>query len=230
VKRVSIRWTSALGAIAVALISGCASASRPAPRPASAPPPRPAAPAEARPAPARRVGEQDLAARERPEGAAPAPSDGVETTGEAPPDQPTLLASIGPSTPPERAASIRLTDAGRKLLEAGDTRAALDRIESAVKLDPSNPYAYYWLAQVHAGNGRPDQALMYADKAIVLFGSGNRQAQGDAYALRGRVFEQVGRFPDAREAYRRALAAQPNNVAARVGLARLGDPATTAAP
>jgi Flp pilus assembly protein TadD len=40
--------------------------------------------------------------------------------------------------------------------------------------------------------------------------------------LQGAVFEQVGRYPDARKAYQQALGADPQNSAARVALARLG--------
>jgi Flp pilus assembly protein TadD len=225
VRAASTRWTPALGTVALFLLGGCAAAPRPAPQ---APPARKPAPVVARPQPTPRLSEEDLARRENRNIGRTAEDQGPSTSEAAADEAPTLLASIGPSTPPERAASIRLTDSGRKLLESGDAQGALDRIESAVKLDPTNPHAYYWLAQVHWQNGRLDQTLSYSEKAIVLFAPSERQAQSEAYTLRGRVLEQVGRFPDARQAYRRALSVQPGNVAARAGLARIGDEETTA--
>jgi tetratricopeptide (TPR) repeat protein len=39
--------------------------------------------------------------------------------------------------------------------------------------------------------------------------------------LEGAAFEAVGRYPDARKAYQKAVEADPNNLAARVGVARL---------
>jgi len=47
-----------------------------------------------------------------------------------------------------------------------------------------------------------------------------------AYSLQGAVYEEVGRYPDARAAYRKALSADAQNLAARVGIARLGGEAT----
>jgi hypothetical protein len=163
---------------------------------------------------------------------ADAPSDGSALPGEeqpspapvAPPDPQTMLASIGPATPPQRVASLRLTDEGRLLLDQGNAAAALDRIEKAVKIDPSNPHGYYWLAQVHYHNGRADQALAFADKAASLFTPAERSWLAQTYTFRGSILERAGRFKEARASYRRAVRIEPGDVAARAGLARLGEP------
>lgn len=223
----------ALGWALAALLAGCTPAQtrKPPPLPSPAvsrrePPPtaRPVAPA---------IGEEKLGSTR------PLPGDGgsVAVPGEsgghlgeaasppvAPPDPEMLLALIGPTTPPQRAASLRLTDAGRRMLESGDTAGALDRIEKAVKVDPSNPHGYYWLAQVHLHNGRLDQALAFSEKSIVLFSQGDRAWLAQAYTFRASILEKAGRFPEARSAYRHAVQVEPGNVAARAGLGRLGEP------
>lgn len=139
-----------------------------------------------------------------------------------PPDPAMMLASIDASTPPARVASLRLTDEGRVLLAGSDATAALDRLERAVKIDPSNPHAYYWLARVHEQGGRSDQALAFADKAIALFPQGEEVWLAQTYIFRAAILERIGRFPEARASYGRAVRAEPGNVAARAGLARLG--------
>lgn len=140
-----------------------------------------------------------------------------------PPPQPaTVLASITAQTSPQRATSIRLADEGRRLLERGEFPAALDRLESAVRIDPANPHAYYWLARLHYANGRSDLAIAFADKAAALFGRGDRAWLSQAYTFKASVCEELGRFAEARQAYDRAVAAEPGNLPARAGLARLG--------
>lgn len=155
--------------------------------------------------------------------AASDPFGGAEVV--APPDPARLLDSIGPGTSPERATSVRLTDEGRRLLQDGDDAAAIDRIERALKIDPTNAHGYYWLAQVHARRGRLDQALAFADKAAILFSAGDQAWLVQTYTFRASILEGAGRFPEARASYRRAVDLQPGSVAARAGLARLGDPA-----
>jgi Flp pilus assembly protein TadD len=154
----------------------------------------------------------------------------VQIAAVAAPDPAEILTSIGPGTPPERATSLRLIDEGRRLLEGGDDAAALDRIESAVKIDPSNPHGYYWLAQAHLRRGRFDQALAFAQKASVLFGPSERVWLVQTYTFQASVLERAGRFPEARESYRKAVDLEPGSVAARAGLARLGGAPPSAQP
>src|SRR5262249_42246004 len=153
---------------AIILLSSCATqtSSRPAPAPA---PRREAAQVKPAAKPPRSLSEENVGGAPPSNGQHPSPLGGtVGETGDvapppptAPPDPNMIIASIGPSTPPQRAASLRLTDEGRRLLAQGNSAAALDRIEKAVKIDPSNPHGYYWLAQVHLQNGRLDQALAF---------------------------------------------------------------------
>jgi hypothetical protein len=211
--------------IAALLLLGACAAIPAARRPAD---PAAAAPGDEAPPP-----RSEAAPRTQPEGVLGTPPQGALVTEELggerdqaepvlPPDPTQMLASIQPDTPPRRVTSLRLTEEGRRLLEAGDTVQALDRVEKAVRVDPSNPHGYYWLAQIHQRTGRPDQALPFADKSIALFASGDRGWLAQAYIFRASILESVGHFPEARDSYRLAARVQPGNVAAQAGLARLG--------
>lgn len=135
---------------------------------------------------------------------------------------PSPLDTIGPATPPNVAAATRLVEAGRVRMSAGDYGAALEQLERAIAIDPVNPYAYYYLAELHFRHRTYDQAIAFADRAASLSGSRSPVWSSRAYTLQGNAYEAVGRFADARSAYKRALQVAPGNLAAQVGLVRLG--------
>lgn len=154
-----------------------------------------------------------------PPGAATAP-------GQLAPAIPSPLASLGPSTPPNVAAATRLADAARTKLADGDDAAALEQLERAIAIDPNNAYAYFFLAQLHLDTRNYDQAIAFADRAATLSAAASPEWTSRAWCLQGNAFEAAGRFADARQAYLRAVHAAPNNLAALVGLARVGGGAT----
>ncbi len=133
-----------------------------------------------------------------------------------------LLTLIKPGTPPNVAAALRLIEDGRQEMAQGKYDAALERFERAVAIDPTNAYGYYFLARVHLLKKDYDQAVAFASRAASLSAHGDAVSQGRIHSLQGAVFEEVGRYPDARRAYQQAIEADPNNLAARVGAARLG--------
>lgn len=141
---------------------------------------------------------------------------------------PPLLDTIDGATPPNVAAATRLVNTARQHIAEGDSGTALDQLEQAIALDPTNPYAYCYLAQLHFSHRDYDQAIAFADRAAALSGSQAPQWASRAYTLQGNAFEAIGRFPDARAAYGRAVAIVPDNLAAQVGLARVGGPSDAA--
>lgn len=155
-----------------------------------------------------------------PGSAETAPPSGQGTASASEPEP--LLAQISATTAPHVAAALRLIEDARRQMRQSAYDAALDRLERAVAIDPTNAYGYYFLAQVHFLKKNYDQAVAFASRAASLGGRADPISQGRIYGLQGAVFEQVGRYPDARKAYQDAIAADPNNVAARVGLGRLG--------
>ena len=132
-----------------------------------------------------------------------------------------LLSRISSTTPPNVAAAMRLIEEGRQQRNQGHYDVAVERFEKSVAVDPTNAYGYYFLAQVHYMKKNYDQAIAFSSRAATLSARTDRACAGRVYSLQGAVFEEVGRYPDARKAYQRAVDADPNNLAARVGIARL---------
>src|SRR4249920_1272441 len=142
-----------------------AKVSPPAPPSLIREPPRTPLPQEAK------IGEQDLKTR------TPIPPPAAKETAKPPPvatpetstaplaDDSSLLAKITPGTSPQRAASLRLTEEGRKLLEAGDAPKALSRFEKTIVIDSTNPYGYFYLAKTHYRLGRYKESLSFLEVA-----------------------------------------------------------------
>jgi predicted Zn-dependent protease len=136
------------------------------------------------------------------------------------PDDSSLLAKITPSTPPQRAASLRLTEEGRKLLEAGDHSRALSRLEKTIAIDSTNPYGYFYLAKAHSALGRYQESLRFLDVAEPLFGN-NPYWLAELYALRGEDYRALGSSVRAESNYSEALRFNPGNRTAADGIERL---------
>ena len=83
-------------------------------------------------------------------------------------DDSSLLAKITPGVTPQRAASLHLTEEGKKLLESGDPAKALARLEKTIVIDSTNPYGYFYLAKAQYRLGRYRESLNFLD--IVKFG------------------------------------------------------------
>ncbi len=163
----------------------------------------------------------DVAPSPAPEVVAAVPPPGSDAPAPATESE-SLLTHIGPTTPPNVAAATRLIDAGRQQLAQGHYDQAQDRLERGVAIDPTNAYGYYYLAQLYSLMKKYDQASAFAGRAVTLAARSDRLLLARAYGLQGAVFEEVGRYADARTAYQKAVQADPNNVAARVGMGRLG--------
>jgi hypothetical protein len=220
--------------VVVTLISaqGCAPARgyRPLP-PAAVSPAPPLASLPAAPEPEKKpalergaIREEDLKERRPPppakakERATPPPI--VKETPSPLPDDVSLIAKITPRTPPQRAASLRLTEEGRKLLEAGDFAKALARLEKTISIDSTNPYGYYYLAQTHFRLGRFQESLNFLDVAESLFAS-EPYWLAEVFALKGENFRGLGSVQKANTSYAQALRLNPGNRVAAEGLSSL---------
>jgi len=135
-------------------------------------------------------------------------------------DQPltTLIAST--KDQPAFNASLRATEDGRKALEASKLDEAIRELGRAVSIDPSDPYAYFYLGRAYMTKRDFQQALAFFGRAEV--GVGTVPAWlGEVKSFEGACLEEQGKFPEAAAAYKQALDAAPGNLMARTGYGRL---------
>jgi len=143
-----------------------------------------------------------------------------EAVGQPLPDDSSLLAKITPGIPPQRAASLRLTEEGRKLLDAGDPGKALSRLEKTIVVDSTNPYGYFFLAKAHYRLGRYKESLNFLDVAESRL-SEEPFWLAEVHALRGENFRALGMPQKAEASYAQALRLNSGNRTAMEALSRL---------
>jgi len=181
-----------------------------------------------------KIREQDVRAKTPPPPAAKAGKEparqasvsesrsGAEATPALPPlaDDSSLLAKITPATSPQRAASLRLTEEGRKILDAGDPGKALTRLEKTIVIDSTNPYGYFFLAKAQYRLGRYRDALNFLDIAESRLGP-EPFWLAEIHALRGDNFRAQGQLPRAEASYNQAIRLNSGNRSAADALTRM---------
>lgn len=208
------------------------SSSAPAPSARVSPPPPvppPAPPVEAvrKPPPQEsKIREQDIRAKtpaaKEPVKQASISEPRQETVPIAPPlaDDSSLLAKITQGVSPQRAASLRLTEEGRKLLDAGDPAKALTRLERTIVIDSTNGYGYFYLAKAQHRLGRHQESLNLLDIAQARLG-GEPFWLSELHALRGDNYRALGQPQRAETSYQQSIRINSGNKTASDGLARL---------
>src|SRR5262245_8509840 len=146
----------------------------------------------------------------------------TETPGLAPPlaDDSSLLAKITPATPPQRAASLRLTEEGRKILDSGDPGKALGRLEKTIVIDSTNPYGYFYLAKAQYRMGRFRESLNFLDIAESRLGN-EPFWLAEIHALRGDNYRAQGQLQRAEASYNQAIRLNSGNRTATEALTRM---------
>ena len=207
----------------------------PPPPPVPSPPSPPPAPVESprKPLPQEpNIREQDLKDKpqtERGPGKETKESASLPNIGETPsapetlpplPDDSSLLAKITPGITPQRAASLRLTEEGKKLLDNGDPAKALSRLEKTIVIDSTNPYGYFYLAKAQYQLGRYRESLNFLNIAE------SRLANepfwlAEVHALRGENYRALGQLQSAEASYQQAVRLNSGNRIAADGLLRL---------
>jgi len=135
------------------------------------------------------------------------------------PDDSSLLAKITPGTSPQRAASLRLTEEGRKLLDGGDAAKALTRLEKTIVIDSTNPYGYFYLAKAQYRLRQYKESLNFLDVAESRL-SGEPFWLAEVYALRGENYRALGMQQNAETSYAQALRLNSGNRTAADALSR----------
>lgn len=144
-------------------------------------------------------------------------------------DDSSLLAKITPATSPQRAASLRLTDEGRKILDAGDPAKALTRLEKTIVIDSTNPYGYFYLAKAQYRLGRFRESLNFLDIAESRL-SGEPFWLSEVHALRGENWRAQGQAQKAEASYNQAVRLNSGNRTAGDALLRMSADAQSASP
>lgn len=159
---------------------------------------------------------------ERPLEVPPESAPEVPTAESVPPlvDDSSLLAKIGPATPPQRAASLRMSEEARKLLDSGDYARALSRLERAIAVDSTNAYGYFLLAKAQHGLTRYKESLNFLDVAESRLGA-EPFWLAEVHALRGENFRALGMMERAEASYQKALGINSGNRTAAEALARM---------
>ncbi|NIO07764.1 MAG: tetratricopeptide repeat protein [Deltaproteobacteria bacterium] len=127
--------------------------------------------------------------------------------------QASLIAKITPETLPRRAASLRLTEEGRLLMEAGEYEKALNRFEKTIAIDSTNPYSYFYLALAHHYLTHYQQSTNFLDVAESLL-TEEPYWLARVYTLKGKNLEALGSPGQADASFAQALRLDPNNQAA----------------
>ncbi len=135
-------------------------------------------------------------------------------------DDSSLLAKITPATSPQRAASLRLTEEGRKILDGGEPGKALTRLEKTIVIDSTNPYGYFYLAKAQYRMGRYRESLNFLDIAESRLGP-EPFWLAEIHALRGDNFRAQGQLQRAEASYNQAIRLNSGNRTAADALTRM---------
>ncbi|HWH77643.1 MAG TPA: tetratricopeptide repeat protein [Candidatus Binatus sp.] len=135
-------------------------------------------------------------------------------------DDSSLLAKITAGTSPQRAASLRLTEEGRKILDAGEPAKALTRLEKTIVIDSTNPYGYFYLAKAQYRLGHYKESLNFLDVAESRIGS-EPFWLAEIHALRGENYRAQGQLQRAEASYNQALRFNSGNRTAADALTRI---------
>ena len=122
---------------------------------------------------------------------------------------------------PARAASMRIVEQARSELLDGHPDQASRDLARAVSIDPSDPYAYFYLGRAYIAKNNYSQAMTFLKRAEIGFGSRNPLWLSETLGFEARTYEESGHDTAAVAAYQQALQVNPGNLMARVGYTRL---------
>ncbi len=131
---------------------------------------------------------------------------------------------------PARAASMRIAEQARGELLGGHPDEAIRDLTRAVSIDPSDPYAYFYLGRAYIAEKNYQQAMTFLKRAEIGFGSQNAVWLSETLGFEGLAYEESGHDTAAAATYQQALQINPGNLMARVGYTRLAPSLTPAEP
>jgi tetratricopeptide (TPR) repeat protein len=114
-------------------------------------------------------------------------------------EPPLRLHELADSGDAARRASVRIVLNGLEADVAREPDRALGTYEEALRVDPTNPYAYLALARHHAEGEDPEWALSFLDKADALLraeGGRSPRVEPHLIGLRGQALCEGGRVEE----------------------------------
>jgi hypothetical protein len=135
-------------------------------------------------------------------------------------DQPLTPLIKAAQSQPTLSASLRAAEQARQALGASRLDDAIRDLGYAVSIDPTDPYAYFYLGRAYMMKKDCPQALAFFGRSEV----GLRTVPewlGEAKSFEGACLEEQGKFAQAATDYKQALDLSPGNLRARAGYGRV---------
>jgi tetratricopeptide (TPR) repeat protein len=133
-----------------------------------------------------------------------------------------VAASADPKGPNARDVYRYAMDWGLVSWREGDVRQALEAFGRAARAAPDQPWPLVHQGAILLSVREPDQALIALNRAVVTLERSSlgakHPAAASAYYWRGRVYEALGKFTEARADYLTSLDRDPNFVPSREAL------------
>ncbi|MCB0308819.1 MAG: tetratricopeptide repeat protein [Bdellovibrionales bacterium] len=121
---------------------------------------------------------------------------------------------------PKRLASHQAVIQGRKEALHYRYERAAQEFSKAIEIDPENPYAYFYFAEVRSKVQRFEEAVELYSQAANYF-TNNPKWKSQALTLRGEILESMTDYEKAKQSYQLALKVFSGNVRAKQGIVRL---------
>ena len=121
---------------------------------------------------------------------------------------------------PKQKISLHLSQKGEQALLQGKFTEASSTLSKAIDLDPSNPFAYYFLGETHYQTGEYQLSIALLEKTERLLGN-NTFWRSKTFVLMGSNYEALKNFPKAISLFEMALISDQHNVIAKDGLDRI---------
>ena len=131
-----------------------------------------------------------------------------------------LVLPAAEGQPPHRAAALRLVERAARDLAEGRDDVASRQLDRALRVDPSNAYAFFLIALHRHRQGAFDQSLAFAQKAEILLRD-DRRWLAETYLLMALDQEALARPREALRLYEAALGLYPDGALARGRAAEL---------
>jgi tetratricopeptide (TPR) repeat protein len=117
-------------------------------------------------------------------------------------------------------ASLQLTVEGREQLRSGRLDEAISKFQKAISLSSSNPYAYYFFGEARYLKQEYEQSLSLLERAE-QYSVDDPVWLARVHVLRGKNYEALSHYEEAKDNYQEALDNDPYNPEAKEGIHRL---------